>query len=209
MESTIEITQRIDRLVIAGDAPFPPRPALRRSSTSATSSRQDTGPSAASPASTPSQESRNNDVDMTDDIITGTRNLSLESGSPLQSRQHASWPRVHNRRRNGAAAPINHILSRQAACSPRVAQARLRTRNSRQGPEEANCFFRQCAQIRARHINRAHRGPQAQITVNNRARSDDEVGITREEHHRNLFLIQRRYVHQIRRISVIAARAGH
>ncbi|KAK3347511.1 hypothetical protein B0H65DRAFT_422453 [Neurospora tetraspora] len=231
MDSTIAVTQRLDRLSIAANAPSRPAEILNEASaphgpslsivnqpvvsseTSTQAPASHTFQRQTATAGITTQDS-DDDVIMSDEIITATRNLSLQN-RPLHlqnrraleahGRQHAEWSRLCNRNRHGTVsiAMIN-IRARQAS------QARPRPRPFRQAREEAPRFFRQCAQIENRQTRRAHHHrPQTQTPVNTRVQSNCETGITREEHHRNLVRAQLRYRQQIRLVSAIAARAEH
>ncbi|KAK3496118.1 hypothetical protein B0T13DRAFT_511956 [Neurospora crassa] len=219
MDSTIEVTQRLDRLSIAANH------------SSLTFNEASASPGQTVAASTTTQDS-DNEVTMSDDLTTATRNLSLQS-RPLQNRSaldargrgHAEWSRLCNQRsaRHGiiSIAMMNiRARERQAAQAPPRPRPRPRSRPrpgpSREAREEAGSFFRNCAQIqsqtvRAHHHNHHHnhhhrpRTPPVATTTS----GSEAAGLTREEHHRNLFRAQLRCRLQIRMVSAIAARAGH
>ncbi|KAK3485326.1 uncharacterized protein B0T23DRAFT_327397 [Neurospora hispaniola] len=246
MDSTIEVTQRLERLSIATNLPSL---TLNEASASASPSRRnmnqpfvssETSTQAPTPhqsqvqtstASTTTQDS-DNDVTMSDDLITATRNLSLQS-RPLQDRRaldahgrgHAEWSRLCNQRsaRHGTVSiAMMNIRARERQAAQALPRSRPRPRprtSSREAREEAGSFFRHCAQIQNRrqgqtatahqyhHHHHHHRPRTSPVTTT--TGGSEAAGLTREEHHRNLFRAQLRCRLQIRMVSAIAARAGH
>ncbi|EAA30012.1 hypothetical protein GE21DRAFT_9805 [Neurospora crassa] len=232
MDSTIEVTERLERLSIATNLPSftlneaaaSPGPSRRNLNLSFVSSETSTQVQTAT-ASTTTQGS-DNDVTMSDDLITATRNLSLQSrllqnrsALDAHGRGHAEWSRLCNQRsaRHGTVsiAMMNiRARERQAAQAPPRSRPRPRPRtSSREAREEAGNFFRHCAQIqsqtiRAHHHHHHHHRPRTPPVATTTSGSE-AAGLTREEHHQNLFRAQLRCRLQIRMVSAIAARAGH
>ncbi|KAA8628870.1 hypothetical protein SMACR_05887 [Sordaria macrospora] len=202
MDSTIAITQRLNRLDIAADAPS--RPGTTDGLNDASASNGSSLPTTTTAGITSPNTA--NDVDMNDDLITATSNLSLQDRprDPQSRRHHAEWPRVDNRNWRRTIPNDVHHRQGQASRSPRASPSRARARASRRVREEPNRLFRQHAQIESRQSIRSR-----QNAHNTHAQSSSRVATAREQHHRNLFISELRIQRQFRIVSAIAASASY